>query len=301
MHRISRLLLLATFAVVTPAQGQGFEDVEIQTQRLTDDVYMLVGQGGNIGVSGRSGRRLYLDDQFAPLTEKILAAIRGITSESVRFVLNTHWHGDHTGGNENLGEAGALIVAHDNARARMRVEQVLERIGRPTTAEPASPEGALPVVTFTENVTFHITTTSCMRSTSRTRTPTATLSSTSSAPTSSTWATPSSGIASRFIDTATGGSIDGMIAAAGAGLAVMDAETQIIPGHGALSSREDLVAYRDALRTMRNAVAALKEQGLPLEQIQARRPIRAQAEAWGQTKWLRRGFLATIHHGLGGL
>ena len=301
MHRISRLLLLATFAVVTPAQGQGFEDVEIQTQRLTDDVYMLVGQGGNIGVSVGADGVFIIDDQFAPLTEKILAAIRGITSESVRFVLNTHWHGDHTGGNENLGEAGALIVAHDNARARMRVEQVLERIGRPTTAEPASPEGALPVVTFTENVTFHINDDVLhafhvenahtdgdaivhferanvvhMGDTFfRDRFP--------------------------FIDTATGGSIDGMIAAAGAGLAVMDAETQIIPGHGALSSREDLVAYRDALRTMRNAVAALKEQGLPLEQIQARRPIRAQAEAWGQDEVAEESFLATIHHGLGGL
>ena len=300
MRRILRLLLLATFAIAAPAQGQGFDDVEIRTQRLTEGVYMFIGQGGNIGVSVGDDGVFIIDDQFAPLTEKILAAIRGITSESVRFVFNTHWHGDHTGGNENLGEAGALIVAHDNVRERMSVEQVLERIGQPTTAEPASPEGALPVVTFTEDVTFHINDDVLhafhvenahtdgdaivhferanvvhMGDTFfRDRFP--------------------------FIDTATGGSIDGMIAAAGAGLAVMDAETQVIPGHGALSSREDLVAYRDALRTMRNAVAALKEQGLPLEQIQARRPIRAQAEAWGQEEAAEESFVATIQHGLGG-
>ncbi len=300
MRRISRLLLLATFAIAAPAQGQDFEDVEIRTQQLTDGVYMLIGQGGNIGISVGDDGVFIIDDQFAPLTAKILAAIRGITSESVRFVFNTHWHGDHTGGNENLGEAGALIVAHDNVRERMSVDQVLERIGRPTTAEPASPEGALPVVTFTEDVTFHINDDVLhafhvenahtdgdaivhfeganvvhMGDTFfRDRFP--------------------------FIDTATGGSIDGMIGAAGAGLAVMDAETQIIPGHGALSSREDLVAYRDALRTMRNAIAELKEQGLTLEQIQARRPIRAQAEAWGQDEAAEESFVATIHHGLGG-
>ncbi len=298
--RLFSLLLLATFAIAAPAQSQGFDDVEIQTQRLTDGVYMLIGQGGNIGVSVGDDGVFIIDDQFAPLTEKILGAIRGFTSESVRFVFNTHWHADHTGGNENLGEAGALIVAHDNARERMSVEQVLERIGRPTTSEPASPEGALPVVTFTEDVTFHINDDILhafhvenahtdgdaivhferanvvhMGDTFfRDRFP--------------------------FIDTATGGSIDGMIAAAGAGLAVMDAETQIIPGHGALSSRGDLVAYRDALRTMRNSIAALKEQGLTLEQIQARYPIRAQAEAWGQDEAAEESFVATIYHGLGG-
>ena len=298
--RLFSLLLLATFAIAAPAQSQDFDGVEIQTQRLTDGVYMLIGQGGNIGVSVGDDSVFIIDDQFAPLTEKILAAIRGITSESVRFVFNTHWHGDHTGGNENLGEAGALIVAHDNARERMSVEQVLERIGRPTTSEPASPEGGLPVVTFTEDVTFHINEDVLhafhvenahtdgdaivhferanvvhMGDTFfRDRFP--------------------------FIDTATGGSIDGMIAAAGAGLAVMDAETQIIPGHGALSSRGDLVAYRDALRTMRNSIAALKEQGLTLEQIQARRPIRAQADAWGQDEAAEESFVATIHHGLVG-
>ena len=103
-----------------------------------------------------------------------------------------------------------------------------------------------------------------------------------------------------FIDTATGGSIDGMIAASGTALAVMDSETQVIPGHGSLSDREDLRRYRDALKAMRDAVADLMEEGRSLEQIVAARPIRAQAEAWGQSEAAEASFVATIHHGVGG-
>ena len=282
------------------ATAQGMDDVEITTQRLTDGVYMLMGQGGNIGLSVGEDGAFVIDDQFAPLTDKILAAIAEVTDESVRFVFNTHWHGDHTGGNENMGEAGALIVAHENVRERMSVEQVLQRIGRPLSTTPASPEGALPVVTFTEEVSFHINGDELhafhvehahtdgdaivhfvranvvhMGDTFfRDRFP--------------------------FIDTASGGSIDGLIAAAGRALSVMDAETQIIPGHGPLSSREDLRAYRDALKTMRDAVADLMEQGMSLEQIQEARPLRAQAAAWGQDEAAEDSFVATIHYGLGG-
>ena len=300
MRRSVPLALAVTLGLAAPVLGQGMEDVEIETQRLTEDVYMLIGRGGNIGVSVGDDGVFVIDDQFAPLTGKILAAIAEITSEDVRFVFNTHWHGDHTGGNENLGEAGALIVAHDNVRERMSVEQVLERIGRPVSTTPASPEGALPVVTFTEDVTFHVNgdvlhafhvenahtdgdaivhferaNVVHMGDTFfRDRFP--------------------------FIDTASGGSIDGLIAAVGAALAVMDADTQIIPGHGALSSRDDLRSYGDALRTMRDAVASMMERGMTLEQIQAARPIRAQAEAWGQNAAAESGFVATIHHGLGG-
>lgn len=300
MRRTAPLLVLMTFTLAAPAVGQGFDDVEIVTQQLTDGVYMLVGRGGNIGVSVGDDGVFVIDDQFAPLTDKILAAIAAITSESVRFVFNTHWHGDHTGGNENMGRAGALIVAHDNVYERMNTEQVLERIGRPASTEPASPAGALPVVTFTDEVTFHINgdvlhafhvenahtdgdaivhfvgaNVVHMGDTFfRDRFP--------------------------FIDTATGGSIDGIIDAAGAALAIMDAETQVIPGHGALSNREDLREYRDALRTMRNAVAAMMDRGMSLDQIQAARPIRAEAAAWRQNEDAERGFVATIHHGLGG-
>jgi glyoxylase-like metal-dependent hydrolase (beta-lactamase superfamily II) len=294
------VLVLATLLAANSASAQNMDDVQIQTQRLTDGVYMLMGQGGNIGLSVGDDGVFVIDDQFAPLTEKILAAIGAITSEPVRFVFNTHWHGDHTGGNENMGATGAMIVAHDNVRVRMSTEQVLERIGRPVSTTPPSPDGALPVVTFAEDVSFHINGDRLhafhvsnahtdgdaivhfvdanvvhMGDTFfRDRFP--------------------------FIDTASGGSIDGVIAAAGRALAVMDADTQVIPGHGVVSDREDLRAYRDALKTMRDAVADLMAQGMSLEQIQGARPIRTQAAAWGQNQAAEESFVATIHFGLGG-
>ena len=296
-------LRLATAALIlsaSPLFAQGMDDVQIQTTDLGNGVYMLVGQGGNIGLSVGEDGVFVIDDQFAPLTDKILAAIAAVSDEPVRFVFNTHWHGDHTGGNENMGATGALIVAHENVRERMSTEQVLERIGRPVSTTPASPDGALPVVTFTEDVSFHINGDELhafhvsnahtdgdaivhfvranvvhMGDTFfRDRFP--------------------------FIDTASGGSIDGVIGAAGQALAVMDAETQVIPGHGGLSGREDLRAYRDALRTMRNAVATLMERGMSLDQIQAARPIRTQAAAWGQDLAAEQSFVATIHYGLQG-
>jgi cyclase len=287
------------FTIATPVLAQqDMSNVQITAESLGGGVYMMMGSGGNIGVSVGDDGVFVIDDQFAPLTDKILAAIAVITSEPVRFVFNTHWHGDHTGGNENMGQTGALIVAHENVRQRMSMDQVLERIGRPASETPASPEGAWPVVTFTEEVTFHLNgddmhavyvpnahtdgdaIVNFVRANVvhmgdtffRDRFP--------------------------FIDTATGGSIDGIIAAAGTGLALMDAETKVIPGHGALSSRENLVEYRDALRTKRNAVAALMEQGMSLEQIQAARPLRAQAAASGQNEAAEGGFVATIHFGL---
>jgi glyoxylase-like metal-dependent hydrolase (beta-lactamase superfamily II) len=298
MRRTFVVSAILTVSLALPVAAQDMSAVQIQTQRLTDGVYMLVGQGGNIGLSVGEDGVFVIDDQFAPLTDKILAAIAAITSEPVRFVFNTHWHGDHTGGNENMGAAGALIVAQDNVRERMAVEQVLERIGRPASTTPASPEGALPVVTFADEVSFHINGDHLhafhvsnahtdgdaivhfvdanvvhMGDTFfRDRFP--------------------------FIDTATGGSIDGIIGAAGAALAVMDANTKVIPGHGALSSRQDLQTYRDAMKTMRDAVAAMIGRGMSLDQIVAARPARAQAEMWSQDRATEDSFVATIHYGL---
>jgi glyoxylase-like metal-dependent hydrolase (beta-lactamase superfamily II) len=274
--------------------------VEIQAQRLAEGIYMLTGQGGNMGLSVGPDGAFLIDDQFAPLTDKILAAIRQVTDQPVRFVFNTHWHGDHTGGNENMGKAGALLVAHENVRTRMSVDQILARVGRPVDTTAASPAGALPVVTFSEEVTFHLngddvnafhvanahTDTDAIvhfrradvvhmgDTFFRDRFP--------------------------FIDTATGGSIDGIIAAAGTALAVMDADTQVIPGHGPLSTREDLRAYRDALKGMRDAVASMMEAGRSLEGIQAARPIRSWAERWNQNEAAERGFVETIYRSLGG-
>ena len=117
-HRLVLAVCAALALTAVPALAQLDPDqVKIETVKVADGIYMLQGAGGNIGVSAGEDGVFLIDDQYAPLTEKIRAAVAAISDQPIRFVLNTHWHGDHTGGNENLGEAGALIVAHDNVRA----------------------------------------------------------------------------------------------------------------------------------------------------------------------------------------
>ena len=113
------ILLGLLLAVPAVAQDTDWDAVEITSEDLGNGIHVLFGQGGNIGVSAGPDGTLLVDDQYAPLTDKILAAVSDITDQPVRFVVNTHWHGDHTGGNENLGKAGAVVVAHENVRRRM--------------------------------------------------------------------------------------------------------------------------------------------------------------------------------------
>ncbi len=126
---------------------------EIKVEQVAPGVAVLFGAGGNIGLSYGVDGNAIVDDQYAPLTDKIITAIRSIDPDPVRFVINTHWHGDHSGGNENFGKAGAVILAHDNVRVRMSSEQFLALFNE---KGPASPRGALPVVTFGDGATLHL-------------------------------------------------------------------------------------------------------------------------------------------------
>ncbi|MGB0514873.1 MAG: MBL fold metallo-hydrolase, partial [Wenzhouxiangellaceae bacterium] len=133
--------------------AQDFDAVEIRTTAVRDGVWAMQGAGGNLGlVVGERGAFL-VDDQYAPLTEKILAAIAEVTDQPVKFVLNTHWHGDHTGGNENLAASGTLVVAHDNVRERLSAGQFMAFFD---SEVPPAPDEALPVVTFNDRVSFHL-------------------------------------------------------------------------------------------------------------------------------------------------
>ncbi len=150
--RIRSLFLLAAMAWAVPGAAQrDFSDVEIRVTRVADGIYMLMGSGGNIGLSVGADGAFIVDDQFAPLTDKIRAAIATVTDEPVRWVLNTHWHGDHTGGNENMGSGGAFIVAHDNVYKRMNPAEFADLVGN----SQQSPAAALPVVTFDRTLTLH--------------------------------------------------------------------------------------------------------------------------------------------------
>ena len=152
----NKLVLAAAFAALAsfPAFAQqDFSKVEIKTEKLAEGVWMLTGAGGNIGVFAGDDGVFMIDSQYAPLTDKIRAAIAAVTDKKIRFLLNTHWHGDHVGGNENLGKTGVVIVAQENVRKRMSTEQFNKMFDK---KEPPSPAAALPLVTFVDSISFHV-------------------------------------------------------------------------------------------------------------------------------------------------
>ncbi len=279
------------------AQQQDFSKVEITATRLADGIYVLFGAGGNIGVSfGRDGVFL-VDDQYAPLTPKIKAALATISDKPVRFVLNTHWHGDHTGGNENLGSAGALIVAHENVRKRMSVEQFIAIFGRKV---PASPEVALPVVTYTESVSFHLNGEEirCYH------VPPAHTDGDSIVHFQNADVIHMGDLffngSYPFIDVSSGGSIEGIIGAADRVLAVAKEGTQIIPGHGPIGKKADVQAFREMMVALRDRVKPMVAAGKTLAEVQAAKPMQEFDEKWGKAFIKPDQILVIAYESLGG-
>lgn len=272
------LLPLLVMAAPAAAQERDFSDVEVVTHLVGEGVWMLVGAGGNVGVSAGEDGIFLIDDQFAPLTEKIRAAVAKINDRPIRFVLNTHWHGDHTGGNENLGEAGALIVAHENVRERMSVEQFLERFDRKV---PPSPDAALPVVTYADGVTFHLNGDAIHAF----HVPPAHTDGDSFVHFRKANVIHMGDVFFQggypFVDLGSGGSAPGVLAAVERALELADDETKIIPGHGEMSDRAGLVAYRDMLKTAIGRVEEMAAAGKSLEEVQAAKPTQDLDERWG--------------------
>lgn len=276
---MSRLCFLLAFFLAAPAAAQqDLSKVEIQAHKLSDSVYMLMGAGGNMGLS--VGEDVFLiDDQFAPLTGRIEAAIRKLSPKPVKFVLNTHWHFDHTGGNENLGKAGALIVAHENVRKRMSVEGFIEFLGMRLKAEPRQ---ALPVVTFTRDVTFHLNDDEIY---------------VYHVPNAHTDGDAvvhfrKSDVVHMgdtffnriypFIDSSSGGSVEGVIAAVDRVLQLAGEGTKIIPGHGPLATRADLRAYRDMLSSVSGRIREHLRAGRSLAEVIDARPTAEFDAIWGK-------------------
>jgi len=265
MKRSVATLLLA-FAAPAAAQSPSMDSVQIRVERVAPGVAVLFGRGGNIGLSYGSDGNVIIDDQYAPLTERILVAIRTLDPDPIRFVINTHWHGDHTGGNENVGRTGAVIVAHDNVRRRMSMEQVV----RGDRVAP-SPAGALPVVTFAEGVTFHLNGDDIrVVHVEHAHTDGDALVYWTRANVLHMGDTFFNGMLP-FIDLDSGGSIDGAIVAVEAGLALANEATVIIPGHGPIAHRADLIRYRDMLVDLRSRVGQGIAGGRTLDQIKAER------------------------------
>ncbi len=274
---IAGLAIVLVAALPIHAQ-QEMQDVQINTVPVSDGIYMLMGRGGNMGLSIGDDGAFLVDDQYAPLTEKIKAAIAAVTDKPVRFVVNTHWHSDHTGGNENLGEAGAIIVAHENVRKRMSVEQFSAAFNRTT---PASPEGALPVITFTDAVTFHWNgETLHVFHVNASHTDGDAIIHFEKANAVHMGDTFFNGFYP-YIDVSAGGSMDGMIATANKVLAMVDDNTKIIPGHGPLSNKSELRDYRNMLEKARDRIAKLIKEGKSQEEVVAAKPTSELDEKWG--------------------
>jgi glyoxylase-like metal-dependent hydrolase (beta-lactamase superfamily II) len=267
------------------AQG----DVKINPIPVSDNIYMLSGQGGNIGLFLGEDGTFIIDDQFAPLTEKILAAIKSVGGDTPRFLINTHFHGDHTGGNENLGNAGTLIVSHDKVRERLVAGSYIKAFGMNS---PPANKAALPVLTFSEDMHFYINNDSV----NAVHVPSAHTDGDSIIYFKKANVVHAGDIFFNgfypFIDAANGGSLRGTIAAVDAMLAATDSKSKIIPGHGPLADKAQLQAYRDMLAIAYARLLKLKNDGVSIEDAIIHDPLSDLEAQWGNgifsgEKWIR--------------
>ena len=267
--RLLAALALVAIPLLAVAQ-QDLSKVEIKASALRGGTHMLTGAGGNMVASTGADGTFLIDDQFAPLSDRIRAALSTLSDKPLRFVVNTHWHGDHTGGNENLGKAGAVIVAHDNVRKRMSVGQLLRG-----SQVPAAPGAALPVVTFASNLTLHLNGDDVrVQHVAHAHTDGDAVVKFERANVLHMGDVYFNGLYP-FIDAESGGGIDGLLAAVEQGLALSDDATLVVPGHGPVSNRAELARYGAMLKGYRERIAGMKAEGKTLTQVIAAKPTAA--------------------------
>jgi cyclase len=276
--------LLATAGTVASAQDRDFSKVEIKVEKVAEGVYMLTGAGGNIGVSVGDDGIVIVDDQFAPLAPKIQAALKGIADKPVRFLLNTHYHFDHTGGNAEFGKTGSTIIAHENVRKRLAEGYTIKRFNM--TKPPASKE-ALPVITFDRSATVHLNGED-IRALHFPHGHT---------DGDSVIFFPKANVVHMgddffagmfpFVDLDGGGSVRGYIEAIEGILKLTKPDTKFIPGHGPLSSADDARKYVTMLKETRAIVADAVRRKMKPEQMKANKILAKYAEPYGK------GFIKT--------
>ncbi|HET9949375.1 MAG TPA: MBL fold metallo-hydrolase [Longimicrobiales bacterium] len=288
MRRRLPIAVLALLAWPSLGAAQDFDAVEIRTTPIRDSIFLLQGSGGNIAVSAGADGTLMIDDQFAPLTEKIVAAIAKSTDDPVRIVVNTHWHYDHTDGNVNFGRAGALLVSHVNSRKRLTSRQVVSLNNR---VQEAYDEDGLPKLTFYRSMRLHWNDNVI----DIVHLPNAHTDGDAAVYFRDANVLHTGDVFTRsalpFIDQPNGGSIDGMIDAAWTLAGLIDDDTVVVPGHGPLSTRADLLAHRDKLITIRDRIRSHIEMGHSADQVVAAHPEEGYAEPGpGTERWVRAAY-----------
>jgi cyclase len=266
------LTLLAMISAPSSAQ-QDFSKVEIKAETLAPGVAVLFGAGGNIGVSYGPDGTVLIDDQYAPMTSKIQAAVAGLGTTPVKYLINTHWHGDHSGGNENLGTAGALIFAHDNVRIRL-AQGAVSGAGTPRARViPPAPKIALPVVTYDRGLKLHLNgdeVRAVFLHGGHT-----------DGDSIIVWQKANvvhmgdlfmNKVSLPYLDLSSGANALNLLASIEAALKLTNAETKIIPGHGPMATQADLVAWRDMLKAVIGNVQAGIKAKKTLAEIIAAKP-----------------------------
>ena len=276
------LLPAATAALLLalPVAAQDFSQVKVESTKVAEGVYALKGAGGNLGLVVGEDRAFLVDDQYAPMVPKIKAAIAAITDKPVSFVLNTHWHGDHTGGNEAFAQAGAIVVAHDNVRQRLSSDQFMAAFDRTV---PAAPKAALPVVTFNDQVTFHLG----AHTVQVIHIPGGHTDGDAIVHLKEVYVIHTGDLVFYglypVVDYSNGGSLKGMADATARLLAMSNEKTRFIPGHGpVVIGRREMAEYLEMLRVVHARMETLIGEGRTLEQVVAAKPTAEYDAKWGQ-------------------
>ncbi|MDV3310517.1 MAG: MBL fold metallo-hydrolase [Cyclobacteriaceae bacterium] len=290
MKKTVLFILLMMSGAALMAQGN-FDNVTIETVKIDDNVYMLKGAGGNIGVLTGPDGIIMIDDQFAPLSEKIKDAIRKLGQGDIRFLINTHIHGDHTGGNEKFKQDGVTIVAHDNVRARMMKEQVNEETGQ---RGPARVPDAWPVVTFSSDVKFHMNgeDIEVMHFTAGHTDGDVIIRFVQS----DVYHAGDSFVryGYPYIDLNSGGSVRGFISNLDKLASMLDEDSKVIPGHGEVATKADVLLLRDQLKDIYDQVATALKNGTRMEDL-SNLPIASKYDGvLGQGNTKGRDYLLTV-------
>jgi glyoxylase-like metal-dependent hydrolase (beta-lactamase superfamily II) len=281
--------------VLVPGALKAATTAEVTVQTLRRNISVLLGAGGNIAVLTGPDGKLLVDAEIVTARPKVSAALASINADPIKQLINTHWHFDHTGGNEWLHEAGAKILAQENTRKHLSVDTRVE--GWKHTF-PVAPAGAIPSTVFKEDHTLHTNGTTLIL---EHYLPAHTDSDISVHFAEADVFHTGDTFWNRdypFIDYSTGGSIGGTIRAAETNVAKVTDKMIVIPGHGAVGGKADLILFRDVLLEIRDKVAALKRQGLSLEEIVAAKPGARTDEEWGKSFMTPSAFIALVYQGV---